>query len=196
MKKISLREKRLIAVAVAAVALFLVFQFALSPILAYYDRMGKEIPQLRDDLLTARRVKKRYGEIAGDVKAVQERLAARPKEFNAHDFLSTLARREGVLPNLDDITKKTEQVNEAYQEETATVKLKKVSLGKLVSYLYGIENSGQLLTVRELEITPDRGNSLLLDVAFEASTFRQSEAKEEDRKSETAPQRKGRPKKS
>ncbi len=171
MKKMSKREKNLIATALGAIALFLVYQFAVNPFLKYAQRIQDEIPQMKGDLLTARRIRTRYRELDKEIMDIRQRLDQRPAEFNPHDSLSTLAQKCGMLPNLEDIKLDTANVNENYQEDTAVVRLKNVPLEKMVNYLYEIESSGQLLTVKELSIKPDSGNSLLLDVTFDASTF-------------------------
>jgi len=194
-KKMSGREKKLVAIGGGAIGLFIIYQFALTPLFGYYERLGEEIPKMRDDLLTARRVRKRYAALDREIKSIQERLDQRAKEFNAHDFLgSTLAGREGVQGNVDDINVSVREASEGYQEEVATVKLRDVPLSKLVNYLYAIEHSGQLITVRELTIKPDADNSTLLDVTFDACTFRKAAGTDE--KQEAAPPpRKPRPKK-
>jgi type II secretory pathway component PulM len=171
MKKISKREKNLIATALGAIALFLIYQFAINPFLKYAERIQDEIPQMKSDLLTARRITARYRELDREIRDIRQRLDQRTAEFNPHDFLSTLAQKGGILPNLEDIKLDVTIINENYQEDTATVRLKNVQLEKLANYLFEIENSGQLLTVKELSIKPDNENSLLLDVAFDVSTF-------------------------
>jgi len=171
MKKISKREKKLIATALGAIAVFLVYQFAINPLLKYAERIQNEIPQMKGDLLTARRIRTRYRELDREIRDIRQRLDQRTAEFNPHDFLSTLAQKGGILPNLEDIKLDTTKINEIYQEDTAIVRLKNVQLEKLVNYLYEIESSGQLLTVKELSVKPDSDNSLLLDVTFDVSTF-------------------------
>ncbi len=191
MKKISHREKRLISVALAAIAAFLVYQLAISPFLQYADRMQAEVPQMRGDLLTARRIRTRYGALDKEIKEIRQRLDQRTAEFNPHDFLSKLAQKTEILPNLEDIKLDATKINEIYQEDIATVRLKNVQLEKLVSYLFEIENSDQLLTVKELSIKPDNNNSLLLDVAFDVSTFTKTKQSDEGTKgkSPVKPQR-------
>lgn len=191
MKKISGRERRLISIALAAIAAFLVYQFAINPFLKYVERIQGEIPQMKRDLLTARRIRTRYRALDKEIKDIQQRLDQRTAEFNPHDFLSTLAQKSGILPNLDDIKLDVTKINEIYQEDTAAVRLKNVQLEKLVSYLFEIENAGQLLTVKELSIKPDNDNSLLLDVTFDASTFTKTKQIDEGTKgkSPAKPQR-------
>lgn len=170
-KKISHREKRLISIALAAIAAFLVYQLAIDPFLQYVSHIQEEIPKMKGDLLTARRIRTRYRALDKEINDIRERLEQRTAEFNPHDFLSTLAQKTGILSNLEDIKLDATQVNEIYEEDTATVRLKNVELEKLVSYLFQIEDSGQLLTIKELSIKPDSDNSNLLDVEFNVSTF-------------------------
>ncbi|MEJ2744774.1 MAG: type II secretion system protein GspM [bacterium] len=185
-KKISQREKRLVSIALAAIAAFLVFQFAIDPFLQYVDRIQEEIPKMKGDLLTARRMRNRYRALDKEINDIRQRLEQRTAEFNPHDFLSTLAQKLEILPNLEDIKLDAAQINESYEEDTATVGLKNVQLEKLVSYLFEVENSGQLLTVKELSIEPDKDNSLLLDVEFDVSTFTKSKQPVEDTKGKSS----------
>ncbi len=175
MKKISKREKTYILLASCAAAFFIIYQFVLTPLEEYYENINRNIPKMKMDLLTAKRLKKQYVELDNDVRNIRGRLDQRQEAFNPYDFLDKLASREGIRPNLEKITSSTEEVNENYHEEIVKIRLKDVMLQKLVRYLYNIENSGQLLTVKELTIEPDRRNSAVLDVRFEVSTFASTE---------------------
>jgi type II secretory pathway component PulM len=178
MKKISKREKQLIAIAGAAILIFLSYQFAITPFLNYCEQIQTEIPQMERDLLRARVIQSQYKTLDSDIKEIRSRLDERTAEFKPHDFLSTLAKNEGILPNLDKIQIEQKEVSDEYVEEMAGVRLKHISLEKLVSYLYGIENSGQLITVKDLSIKPDSNDSLSLEVRFNASTFLKVKKKE------------------
>ena len=175
MKKFTPREKRLITVAGGALMIFLLYQFVLVPMLDYSEQMHNSIPKLKMDLLAARRLKGRYQEIDGEIQNIQDRVDKRQKAFNPYDFLDKLSRREKIRSNLDKITSESEEIDENYREDIVKIRLKNVSLEKLVRFLYNIENSGQLLTVKELTIEPDRRDSELLDVKFEVSTFAKTE---------------------
>lgn len=179
MKKISKREKSLIVAAFGAIVLFLIYQCAINPFLKYAVRIQEEIPQMKGDLLTARRMQTRYRELDREIRDIRQRIDQRTAEFSPNDFLSTLAKNAGLFPNLDGIKPDHTKINESYGEDTATVKLKNVQLEKLVNYLYDIENSGQLLTVKELSIKPDNDNSLALDVTFDVSTFTKTKKTDE-----------------
>ena len=175
MKKKSGREKKLVLLAGCAIIFFIIWQFALSPLINYNERIGKQIPKMKMDLLAARRLKKRYQSLDKDIQAIRARVDERREAFNPYDFLDKLARKEGIRSNLDKITSDSDDINDNYREDIVKIRLKDVALSKLVRYLYNIENSGQLLTVRELTIEPDSRDSNLLDVKFEVSTFARKE---------------------
>jgi hypothetical protein len=175
MKKISRREKNFMVMAFCGAIIFAGYLFVFTPLEQYYNRIKSQTPKMRIDLKTAQRLRKQYETLDEEVKVIRERLDARQDEFNPYDFLDTLARKEGIRSNLDKITSATEAVNEKYHEDIVKIRLKNVALSKLVRYLYNIENSGQLLTVKELTIKPDRRNSMVLDANFEVSTFSRTE---------------------
>lgn len=178
MKKFTAKERKLIAIAAGAVGLFLLYRLALTPFLGYCDRIQKDIPRMERDLVRAHVIQAQYGIIDQEIRDIRSRLDARPAEFKPHDFLSTLARKEGILSNLDKIQLEQKEAPAGYEEQIAAVKLKHITLEKLVSYLYGIENSGQMITVKDLSVKPDSGNSLMLEAKFNASTFVKLQKKE------------------
>jgi type II secretory pathway component PulM len=171
MKKLSPREKKALIGAIAAIIVFILFQFGVSPLLDRYEQMEGQIPKLKADLRAARRLQKNYKKLEAAVQAIRSRVDEREGAFNPYDFLDKLARKEGVRSNLDKIKSSTEEVSDQYNEETVDIRLKNVNLAKLVRYLYSIEHSGQLLTVKELVIEPDKRHSERLDVKFNVSTF-------------------------
>lgn len=168
------------AAAGAAVAVFLILQYLVFPFADYSERIKKDIPQLERDLLRARIIRMQYAGLDDKIKEIRTRLEARTAEFNPHDFLSTLAKNEGILPNLDKIQVEIKEAGDSYQEQIADVRLKHIPLEKLVNYLYSIENSGQMITVTDLSIKPDRDDQSLLEVRFNASTFIKLKKKENE----------------
>lgn len=176
MKKLAPREKKLISLALAAIALFLLIQFAVSPLLAYYARLREEIPAMSQGLITARRCAKRYAALEKEVQGIQARLAQRKKEFNPYASLSEMARREGL--STEEIQMEKKPLDEAFQEETAKVTLRRVPLDKLVGYLFDIETSPDLMTVKVLSVNADSSDSLLLDASLDASTITRAEKRE------------------
>lgn len=192
MKKLSAREKKLVGIALAAVGFFLLLQFGVSPLAGYYDRIRTETPAMRQDILTARRLAKRFAALDGEIRKIHESLDQRKKEFNPYNTLNDLARREGLSSNLDRITMESKQLDEQYQEETAKVTLKRVPLNRLVGFLYDIETTSDLMTVKLLSIRADPDDSLLLDATFDASTITKGQ-KREGAAEKKAPAKKARP---
>lgn len=190
MKKLAPREKKLVAIAASAVGVFLLIQFAVSPLLGYYDRIRTETPAMRRDLRAARRSAARYAAFDREISDIRARLALRTSEFNPYVSLSEIARREGL--STEEIQTEKKPLEGEFQEETARVTLRRVPIERLVGYLYNIENSSELMTVRVLSISAGSSDSPLLDVTLDASTITRAEKREgaNDRK---APANKPRP---
>ena len=170
MKKLSNREKKLVLLASAAAVFFIGFQFGISPLLDYSERIGKEIPQMERDLKKAELLRRLYLKINGEITGIRDRLDERQETFRPFDFLDKLARKEGL--SLGKVSHDTnEDVHENYREDILEIDFEKVPLDKLVRFLHGIESSGHLLTVKELSITPDGRDSTLLNADITVSTF-------------------------
>ncbi|HOE26262.1 MAG: type II secretion system protein M [Candidatus Aureabacteria bacterium] len=176
MKKLAPREKKLIAAAAVAIVVFLLIQFAVSPLLGYYDRIRTETPAMRRDVRLARRSAARFGALDREIGDIRARLAQRTNEFNPYVSLSEIAREEGLSTEAIQMEKKP--LEGGFQEETARVTLKRVPLARLVGYLYRIENSPDLMTVKVLSIGVDSADSHLLDVALDASTITKAERRD------------------
>lgn len=170
MKKLSNREKKLVLLAGCAAVFFLGFQFGVSPLLDYYQRMGKETPQMARDLKKAELLRRLYLKINAEITGIRGRLDERKETFKPYDFLDKLARKEGLA--LGKVSHDSnEDVHEDYREDTLEIDFERVPLDKLVRFLHGIESSGHLLTVKELSITPDGRDSTLLNADITVSTF-------------------------
>ena len=192
MKELSRREKKLVMLAGGVIALFLLLRFGLFPLLDYYAMLDKRIPRLEKDVQKARLLRKLYLDLDRKVAEVRAKVDERHQTFNPYDFLDKLARKDGIRSALDKITSGSEEINEDYREEIVTIRLKGVTLNKLVRYLYDIEHSGQVLTVKSLSIEPDEENSMLLDVEFEVSTFSRNKPGERVKRNEKIRSRAGR----
>lgn len=176
MKKLAPRETKLVLIALGAIALFLLVQFAVSPFLSYYERIREETPAMRKDILAARRCAARFAALEKEVQGVHARLTQRKKEFNPYASLSDMARREGL--STEEIQMEKNPLDGEFQEETARVTLRKVPLEKLVGYLFDIETSPDLMTVKVLSVNADSSDPSLLDASLDASTITKAEKHE------------------
>jgi len=173
MRKITVREKVLIGLAGAGLVGALFYLHVISPALAEMKKVDAKIPYVEKQLRAVRRIRERCGEINTMIDQVQQRLDKREGNFQPRAFLDKLAKQVGMNNDqLKGIQPKGSKIeNEVYKEERFGVTLKKTSLEDLVKFLYQIESSKYLLTVRKLSIDPDKRSPSLLNAKFEVSTF-------------------------
>lgn len=173
MRKITIREKSLIGLAVTGLVGALFYLRVVSPAMDEMKKLDSKIPYMERQLRAAQRISERCGQINSLITQVQQQLDKREGNFQPRAFLDKLATEVGMnkdqLKGIKPIGSKIE--NEVYREERFGVTLKKTSLESLVKYLYQIESSEYLLSVRKLSIDPDKREPNMLNAKFEVSTF-------------------------
>lgn len=173
MRKLTGRESALIWVAAAGLIASLFYLHVMSPALDEMKKLDAKIPYVEKQLGVVRRIRTRCDQINNLIAEVQKRLDKREGNFQPRTFLDQEAKKVGMdkaqLKGIKPIASKIE--NDLYKEERYGVTLKKVSLETLVKYLYEIESSKYMLTVRKLNIDPDKRVPSLLNAKFEVSTF-------------------------
>lgn len=173
MKKFSAREKVLIGTVIVVVIGAFLFLYVISPAMDEVKKLDAKIPYVEKQFQAARRIRAKCDQINALIAQVQDRLDKREGDFQPRSFLDKLSGQVGMdkgqLKGIKPIKSTIE--NDVYKEERFGVTLKKISLEDLIKYLYKIESSKYLLTVRELSIDPDKREPNLLNAKFEVSTF-------------------------
>lgn len=94
--------------------------------------------------------------------------------------LETLAEKNGIKENIDSLKEKAVAPSEIFDEASVDVRIKRISLEKLIEYLQEIENNNNsLLRLKKLSIKKRFDNQQELDVTFTVSTYRLLEGAEE-----------------
>lgn len=173
MKKLAAREKFLIVAASIGLMAALFYAYVMSPAIDEMKKLDAKIPYMERQYRAVRRIADRCEQINSLISEVQDKLDKREGNFQPRAFLDKLAKQVGMdkgqLKEIKPIKSTIE--NDVYKEERFGVKLNKINLKDLVNYLYKIESSEYLLTVRELRIDPDKREPNLLNAKFEVSTF-------------------------
>lgn len=172
MRKLNKREKQVLSAGGAVLAILLLYLVVISPLVGHLGDLGRRIPRSKRDLRETVQRAERYRKYNASIRDIRERLRKRDKDFDPYSFLEQKARVNGIT--MKKITPSTNPVNEFYRENTYRITLEGITLNNLVKYLYDIENSKYLLTIKKLDIQPKkerRGTSNLLDVNFVVSTF-------------------------
>lgn len=149
--------------------------------LAVYEPVTKKI-DLMDRQTTLQ--SKRYEEMTKLIRGysgLKEKLAGvesrlrRTKGFSILSHLENMAARMDVKDRIVQMKPKQGQTTRFYKEGVVEIKMEKVNLQTLVNYLYQVENSPELLQVKDLKIKPRYDNPNLVDAIFQVSAFENAE---------------------
>jgi general secretion pathway protein M len=169
--KLGGREKLMVIVGGAAVALVLFYRFGLSPaierlrmldrLVAVKEREVHEMKALAETYVTQKRL----------MEDVNRSLSQRGQDFAIFSFLEDLANKTGIKNNIKEMRPAVTTPGELFRESSVEMRLEGITLQQLTRYLYDIERAPQLLRVRRMHVKPRPANPDLLDVTFQVSTF-------------------------
>ena len=79
-------------------------------------------------------------------------------------FLEGLAGQDGVKQQIEFMRPSQKPISDSYQEEQVELRLKGVSLERLVPYIYHIETAPEQVRIKRVSIRPNRRDRSLLEV--------------------------------
>lgn len=164
------REKRVLAIAAAAVVLLAVY-LIVDGIVSSYQDLGSKIELKRQDLAKITHLRDQYVETHRQLEEVRARLDKTQKDFSVLSFIEDLANREGIREKIGSMKPKKIPLNEEFEESSVEIQMDNVSLPKLVDFAYKIENSGHLLKIKRLRIKPRYDDRNQLNVTLQVSTY-------------------------
>ena len=153
LQNLGTRERVLVAVAGAAVVLFLLFTLAIDPLMTHSARLDRQIANAKRQQQELRVLQRDYQR----QKTVLDRINARlqkQQNFAVFSRLEELAAQAGMRGNILYMKPTVSTPSKAYEEEAVEIKMEKVTLKQLVNYLQQIENSPQFIKIKRLYIKP------------------------------------------
>jgi general secretion pathway protein M len=174
-----LSSREIIAVAVSAtlVVVTLFWTWVVDPMVNHLDQLDRQLLYKQDQQEKVIALSKEYSILKERIASTESRLK-RSKNFSILSHLEGLARKMNVKKRIVQMKPKPGQNTRFYKESIVEISMEKVALPTLVRYLYNVENSPELLRVRELKIKPRFDNADLMDARFEISAYELSQESE------------------
>jgi general secretion pathway protein M len=164
------RERLFLGGAGAVFVVFLIFKFAIDPLIKHSADLDRQIVAARRQLVELRTMQQEYQRQKTVVDTINSQLK---KQQNVAIFsrLEEFAGQTGIRNKILYMKPTVSTPSEVYNEESVEVKMEGVTLEQLVRYLHHIENSPQLLKIKRLEIKPRFDNRQILTATFRVSAF-------------------------
>jgi hypothetical protein len=153
-------------------AVWLIFQFIVSPLFNHLSLMKRRIAARENILTEMVQLQSEYVVMRGKSEVLKRRLSERKRSFTLFSFMDQLAGEVGIKESISYMKPSTRRSqDERYRFAMVEMKLTAVTMKAVTTYLYHLETSGNLVMIRRLSITrPDR-DAQHVDVILQAETM-------------------------
>lgn len=171
---INLQRRERMAVTAAAIALgvFLLLKIVVFPVIDRDDELLRQIKTKTQALQEMRDLQAEYASLSRYSSGVESGIKKRPGSFTLFSFIDKLAGTSGIKGNIAYMKPSTSNLkNSSYTLSTVEIKLNALTMEQLTTFLYGIEESPNMVWIRRLSISKSDNNQSLLNSVLQVETF-------------------------
>ncbi len=170
--KLNKREKYGVIAAIACITLFLVLKLIIFPFMEKKEQLSRSVATQSRVLEKMINLRSEYESIKREAGLTKQHLQKRKKNFSLFSFLDSLAGKTGIKKNIVYMKPSTSAPkNSPYSFSLVEMKLAGITIDELVSYLYGVENSGKMLTIKRISISKSDKRKELINSVLQVETF-------------------------
>jgi len=152
--KLNKRERFAVYIALASIGIFVLIQFVVFPYLDKRDRLQRTLQTKNETLQEMLLLKSEYETLQKKTELSKVGFAKREKGFTLFSFLDRLAGETGIKKNITYMKPSTtSQKNSPYKISLIEMKLQAITTEQLGMYLYRVETSRNMVSVRGLSIS-------------------------------------------
>lgn len=153
LKNLNKREKYAVYAASGLIAVFIFIQVIISPIINKRERLTRMLQAKTKTLEEMRTLQSEYGTIREMAVLSKKRFEARNKDFTLFSFLDKLADKSGIKSHITYMKPSTSaREKSGYKVSKVEMKLQSITLKQLISYLYGIETSKNVVSIKRISV--------------------------------------------
>lgn len=168
------RDKIALAVAGAVLALFIIMQAIIFPIVDRRTRLGEQIKSQTAALFEIQSLKAEFEDLNRNKHFNAAQIKQRPPGFRLFSFLDALAGKSGIKQNIIYMKPSTSNLkNSPYTLSMVEMKLQTLTMEQLVTFLHGVETSRQMVWIKRMSISKGEKNQGLLNSVLQVETFQQ-----------------------
>jgi general secretion pathway protein M len=174
MAKLNKRERIAVSAAVVVVALFLVFQFVVTPYREKQARLARSLQSKTEALREMKALKAQYEALTEQARLSKVRFARRERGFTLFSFLDRLASEAGIKDHITYMKpSRVDDKDTPYRISLVEMKLQDITLKQLTPYLHMVETSENVVYIRRMSITRTgrEGAAGLIDAVLQVETY-------------------------
>lgn len=171
-KQLNPREKLVIAMGLATLAVILFIYGCVLPLIESRERSAQQVAAMGRDLQEMRAYRNEYKQLQAENLRTAAILKKRPADFSLFSYLDQLAGNTGIKTKIiymkPSTVKDTEEKNNRSRVE---IKLDEVTLEQISRFLYRVETSPHLISVPRLSIKQKQKESGFLEAVLQVETL-------------------------
>jgi general secretion pathway protein M len=168
--RLSTREIAVVSVGVIAVLFMGSWLWIVEPVGENLSLLDRKLSYQMDRMDDMEQLSTSFTRLEDQISATEARLK-RGEDFSILSHLEGQAKQSNVKRHIVQMKPLSGQSTRFYRENMVEIKMEKVPLDQLVRYLYKVENSPELLRIKELRIKPRFDNKNLMDARFKVSAY-------------------------
>lgn len=171
--KINQRERLILSAAGVLLLLFMIIQWAISPILDHHAQLGRQLISAKQNLEEISRLQAEYKQLTIQAEQTKTQIGMRDKNFSLLSFLNDTAAQTGLKNKIVNMKPSTSnRNNSSLATESVEMKLTDVNLEQLLAFLYRVETSPNLVNIRQISITKEDRKEGMVESILEVETFK------------------------
>lgn len=164
------RERKIVLFGGGGLVLFLLL-YLVVPFFFNDNQQTTTVGEQRSDLAAIMHLYKDFENVKASYETIEGKINS-DNTFSILTELENLAAQSQIKSNIEAMESKTKPKNEFFLEQAVEVRLIKITLKQLLTFLYSIEYSPKVLRVKKLHLESRFDNADLLNAQIEVSTFK------------------------
>lgn len=166
------RERLAVYGAAIALVLFLIFQFIIFPLIDKRTSLRSKIDSKQTALHEIHALKAEYETLTRLNRNADKQLKKRSKNFTLFSFLDSLAGKSGIKKNIVYMKPSTSNLkNSSYVLSIVEIKLKSITMKQMLTFVHGVEMSGQQVWIKRMSLTREDKKEGLLNSIIQVETY-------------------------
>ena len=167
MMSLTKKDRRALLIGLGVVAFFLLVQFVFFPLLDARNRLERGIQRRHKALIELQEMQYRYKQRSLQTNTLEQQLSRRRENFSLFSFLEKMAAEAAVKENIVYMKPSDTVAEGVLQQIMVEMKLKAVSLTRLVAFLERVESPEELVELKRISIQENKKQAGTLDVIMQ-----------------------------
>ena len=170
--KLNKREKYSVYAATVIICIFVLIKFIVFPVIDKRERVTRAIQVKTKILEEMTALKSQYNAISNRADLSKSRFAKREKNFTLFSLIDSLAGKAAIKDHIVYMKPSTSLAkNSNYNISSVEIKVQNITLNELISYLYMVETSNNIVFIKRLSISKAGGQEDLINAVLKVETI-------------------------